>query len=43
MRDHGGNLDRAINRWSGAPEEWVDLSTGINPRAYPMPELLDQA
>lgn len=43
MRDHGGNLDWAINRWGGAPEAWVDLSTGINPRAYPMPKLPDRA
>ena len=39
MRDHGGNLDWAIARWGGASETWVDLSTGINPCAYPVPDI----
>lgn len=39
MRDHGGNLDWAIERWGGAADDWVDLSTGINPVAYPVPEI----
>lgn len=43
MRDHGGNLDWAIARWGGVAEDWVDLSTGINPRAYPLPELPGRA
>jgi len=33
--EHGGALDRAIARHGGAPEDWLDLSTGINPHAYP--------
>ncbi len=39
MRDHGGNLDWAIERFGGNPEDWIDLSTGINRRAYPVPDL----
>ena len=36
---HGGALDRAIARHGGRREGWLDLSTGINPVAYPVPEL----
>jgi len=39
MRDHGGNLDAAIAAFGGAPDTWIDLSTGINPRGYPLPDL----
>jgi cobalamin biosynthetic protein CobC len=34
MQDHGGNLDVAIARFGGRVEDWIDLSTGINRRAY---------
>jgi cobalamin biosynthetic protein CobC len=34
-RDHGGGLDAAIARWGGDRAGWLDLSTGINPVAYP--------
>lgn len=37
--DHGGNLDAAMARWGGAPEDWLDLSTGINPEPYPLPPI----
>lgn len=37
---HGGDLDEARNLFPGAPEPWIDLSTGINPIPYPMPALL---
>lgn len=37
MRDHGGNLDAAMARFGGAAGDWIDLSTGINPRPYPVP------
>lgn len=43
MRDHGGNLDWAVIAHGGVSEEWVDLSTGINARAYPVPDLSDHA
>lgn len=39
LRDHGGGLDAACARWGGARETWLDLSTGINPVAYPIPDL----
>lgn len=35
--DHGGDLDAARRRFPAAPEPWIDLSTGINPHAYPLP------
>lgn len=37
MRDHGGNIDRAMQRFGGT--NWIDLSTGINRVAYPVPPL----
>ena len=37
MRDHGGNLDQAMALHGG--DDWIDLSTGINRRPWPMPEL----
>lgn len=36
MRDHGGDIDQAIARFGGARADWLDLSTGINPRPYPV-------
>jgi cobalamin biosynthesis protein CobC len=36
---HGGNLGAARRSYPGAPEPWIDLSTGINPIAYPLPPL----
>jgi len=36
---HGGDLDSARAAFAGAPEPWVDLSTGINPWPYPLPVL----
>lgn len=38
-RDHGGGLDAAIAKFGGTRQEWLDLSTGINPMPYPMPRL----
>lgn len=35
-RDHGGGLDGAIGRYGGSREDWIDLSTGINPAPYPV-------
>jgi cobalamin biosynthetic protein CobC len=40
MLDHGGNLDQAVRRFGGQAEEWIDLSTGINRRPYPVPEVV---
>jgi cobalamin biosynthetic protein CobC len=39
MRDHGGDLDRAVQEYGGAAADWIDLSTGINRRPYPVPPL----
>ena len=36
---HGGNLGAARRLYPGAPRPWIDLSTGINPDAYPLPPL----
>ena len=32
---HGGNLRQAQSLFPDAPRPWIDLSTGINPHAYP--------
>lgn len=37
-RDHGGGLDAAAARFGGQRGDWIDLSTGINPLPYPIPE-----
>jgi cobalamin biosynthesis protein CobC len=39
MLDHGGNLDVAVKRFGGRLDDWIDLSTGINRRPYPVGEL----
>jgi len=39
QRDHGGGLDAAVARFGGTRRDWLDLSTGINPVAYPIPAL----
>lgn len=36
---HGGDLDAAERSFPEAPRPWLDLSTGINPVAYPCPPL----
>jgi cobalamin biosynthetic protein CobC len=36
---HGGRLSQARALFPHAPEPFIDLSTGINPIAYPVPEL----
>jgi cobalamin biosynthetic protein CobC len=36
---HGGNLDAARKRFPGAEGPWIDLSTGINPVPFPIPDL----
>ena len=37
MLEHGGRLRRAAQQYGIALADWVDLSTGINPNAYPAP------
>jgi cobalamin biosynthetic protein CobC len=34
---HGGDLSAARRLFPGAPEPFIDLSTGINPYPYPLP------
>lgn len=36
---HGGDLATARALFPDAPQPWIDLSTGINPIPYPLPEL----
>jgi cobalamin biosynthesis protein CobC len=36
---HGGDLDGLQKRFPGARQPWIDLSTGINPVPFPIPEL----
>lgn len=36
---HGGDIGTARLQFAGAPEPFIDLSTGINPHAYPIPRL----
>ena len=33
---HGGDLFAASRQYGIAQSDWLDLSTGINPRAYPV-------
>lgn len=37
---HGGDLSEAIAQYGGTSSAWLDLSTGINPRPWPIPDLL---
>ena len=36
---HGGRLDEAIAVHGGLRKQWLDLSTGINPTSWPVPNL----
>src|SRR5215471_17703747 len=36
---HGGDLAAARQMFPDAPEPFIDLSTGINPHSYPVPQL----
>jgi cobalamin biosynthesis protein CobC len=35
LMEHGGDLFAARRAYPQAPEPWLDLSTGVNPHAYP--------
>ncbi len=39
MIEHGGGLDRMVERYGGPRNSWLDLSTGINPTAFDVPAL----
>lgn len=40
---HGGDLFAASQRYPVALDEWIDLSTGINPEAYPHDDIQSSA
>ena len=40
---HGGAIEVARRLAPKAPEPWIDLSTGVNPQAYPLPDLDPEA
>jgi cobalamin biosynthesis protein CobC len=39
LLEHGGRLARAVADSATRFEDWVDLSTGINPHGWPIPEI----
>jgi cobalamin biosynthetic protein CobC len=39
LLEHGGRLGVAARQYGIAREDWLDLSTGISPWPYPLPEL----
>ena len=39
MLEHGGRLRQAAQRFGIPLNDWLDLSTGINPHAYPAPPI----
>jgi cobalamin biosynthesis protein CobC len=39
LRIHGGRIDTAALLYPSAPQPWIDLSTGINPIAWPVPQI----
>ncbi|MGO4260351.1 threonine-phosphate decarboxylase CobD [Lysobacter sp. TAB13] len=39
MLEHGGRLLRAAQRYGIPAQDWLDLSTGINPVAWPVPAI----
>ncbi|MFC3551604.1 threonine-phosphate decarboxylase CobD [Lysobacter cavernae] len=39
MLEHGGRLLRAAQRYGIAPRDWLDLSTGVSPFAWPVPAI----
>lgn len=42
MAEHGGALIAAARRYGIPPEQWLDLSTGINPNGWPVPHIPDR-
>jgi cobalamin biosynthetic protein CobC len=39
MLEHGGRLREAARRWGTPRADWLDLSTGIAPWVYPLPDV----
>ncbi len=42
MLEHGGDLTLAIQRFGRPAGRWLDLSTGINPHAWPVPPVPEE-
>ena len=42
QRDHGGGLDEAVAKFGGVRNDWIDLSTGINPIPFPIPDIPEE-
>lgn len=42
MLEHGGNIAQAAQRYGIPAQDWLDLSTGINPNGWPVPILLPE-
>jgi cobalamin biosynthetic protein CobC len=40
---HGGDVASARRLFPDAPQPWIDLSTGVNPHPYPIPEITPTA
>jgi cobalamin biosynthetic protein CobC len=40
MLEHGGKIHRVAAATGTRPEDWLDLSTGISPHPWPVPEIL---
>ena len=43
MLTHGGKLRNAARRYGIPLNQWLDLSTGVNPRCYPVPSIPTEA
>ncbi|MDH5425606.1 MAG: threonine-phosphate decarboxylase CobD [Gammaproteobacteria bacterium] len=41
MLNHGGRLNQAAKKFNIPVENWIDLSTGINPYHWPLPQIPD--
>jgi cobalamin biosynthetic protein CobC len=39
LLEHGGQIRQAALRYGIPPEDWLDLSTGINPLGWPVPAI----
>jgi cobalamin biosynthetic protein CobC len=39
LQIHGGRVDLAASHYPSAPKPWIDLSTGINPVPWPVPQI----
>jgi cobalamin biosynthetic protein CobC len=43
MLEHGGRLARAVARYGIPRDQWLDLSTGVSPHAWPVPAIPAEA